>query len=155
MRPVVEILKVILLIFLGAARSLSAIICINVLHAQGLIRMNRSQQNQYSDFRHVGSFPQSSGARFQGVRPAAFRPSSILASVRPARGTSRFNFLRPIKIEHLREYLVGYDYEAASELFHGFLEGFSLHYNGPRIETECRNLKSVRDNEYVALRLVL
>ena len=61
----------------------------------------------------------------------------------------------PIKVERLREYLVGYDVETANELLDGFSEGFSLHYFGPWIETDCINLKSVRDNKYEALRLVL
>ena len=43
----------------------------------------------------------------------------------------------------------------ASELLVGFSVGFSLHYFGPRIETDCINLKFVRDNSYEALRLVL
>ena len=50
---------------------------------------------------------------------------------------------------------MGYEDETASELLDGFSEGFSLHYFGPRIETDCINLKSVRDNKYEALRLVL
>ena len=36
--PAVEISNVIHLIFLGAARNLSVFMCINVLHAQGLVR---------------------------------------------------------------------------------------------------------------------
>ena len=42
-----------------------------------------------------------------------------------------------------------------SELLVRFSEVFFLHYFGPRIETDCINLKSVRDNSYEALRLVL
>ena len=61
----------------------------------------------------------------------------------------------PIKVDRLRDYLVGYDSAEANELLVGFSEGFSLHYFGPRIETDCINLKSVRDNSYEALRLVL
>ena len=57
--------------------------------------MSRPQQNVYSDFRQVGPSPQSSGARFPGVRPPAFRPPSNLTSVRPARGALRLNNLRP------------------------------------------------------------
>ena len=57
--------------------------------------MSRPQQNVYSDFRQVGPSPQSSGARFPGVRPPALRPPSNLTSVRPARGALRLNNLRP------------------------------------------------------------
>ena len=46
---------------------------------------------------------------------------------------------------------MGYDDETASELLDRFSEGFSLHYFGPRIETDCINLKSVRDNKYEVL----
>lgn len=62
----------------------------------------------------------------------------------------------PIKVDRLRAYLADYtDQVAASELLQGFSTGFHLHYDGPRIETECKNLLSVRSNEYEALCLVL
>ena len=50
---------------------------------------------------------------------------------------------------------MGYDDETASELLDRFPESSSLHYFDPRIGTDCINLKSVRDNTYEALRLVL
>lgn len=62
----------------------------------------------------------------------------------------------PIQVDRLRAYLADYtDQVAASELLQDFSDGFYLHYDGPRIETECKNLLSVRSNEYEALRLVL
>lgn len=38
---------------------------------------------------------------------------------------------------------------AANTLLKGFTEGFSLHFNGPRIPCEARNLKSARENIFI------
>lgn len=62
----------------------------------------------------------------------------------------------PINVDSLRCLLADYnDREAAGELLDGFSDVFLLHFDGPRIETGCKNLVSVRENEYEALRLVL
>jgi len=50
----------------------------------------------------------------------------------------------PIKVDILAHYLKQYpDQKVALELLEGFTEGFSLKYQGPRIPTEAKNLKSV------------
>ena len=56
----------------------------------------------------------------------------------------------PIKVEKLKQYLKYYDKkEIAVELAQGFEFGFSLHYTGSRLPTECHNLPSVRANAEV------
>lgn len=52
----------------------------------------------------------------------------------------------PVNIEALRGSLQDYDQEKAAFLLHGFSYGFSLHYSGPRISRESKNLKSALDN---------
>ena len=61
----------------------------------------------------------------------------------------------PIKVERLREYLASYDTVAANELLVGFSEGFLCITMALALKQIDINLKSVRDNEYESLRLVL
>jgi len=53
----------------------------------------------------------------------------------------------PINCIVLASYLRNYEHKLlASELINGFVNGFYLHYSGPRIRTEARNHVSVRDS---------
>lgn len=50
----------------------------------------------------------------------------------------------PIHLEHLKEDLIKYpNRQAAEELANGFEFGFPLHYTGPRLPQEAKNLKTV------------
>ncbi|KAJ8307566.1 hypothetical protein KUTeg_015650 [Tegillarca granosa] len=40
-------------------------------------------------------------------------------------------------------------------LYYGFLNGFKLNYDGPRVSTDCQNLKSVRCLENEALQIIM
>ena len=159
--PAVEISNVIHLILLGAARNLSVFICINVLHAQGLIRPSNVCLGLSKTYILIlGKLDLSSSLLELDSLELDHRRSDrrpIWPKLDLPEGHLDLTTCghSPIKVERLREYLVGYDDETASELLDGFSEGFSLHYFGPRIETDCINLKSVRDNKYEALRLVL
>lgn len=56
----------------------------------------------------------------------------------------------------LTDLLLNYpDQACAAKLIEGFSSGFLLRFDGPRIETDCKNLSSVIGNEYEALSLVL
>ena len=64
--------------------------------------------------------------------------------------------ITPIKVERLASLL--YEYPnglVKTELIDGFTNGFSLHYFGPRLKTDCSNLISVKQNEEKALKLVM
>ncbi|KAJ8297896.1 hypothetical protein KUTeg_024427 [Tegillarca granosa] len=43
----------------------------------------------------------------------------------------------------------------ADLLYYGFLNGFKLNYDGPRVSTDCQNLKSVRCLENEALQIIM
>ena len=157
----IEISNVIHLIFLGAARNPIVFMCINVLHAQGLIRLSYVCLGLSETYILIlGKLDLSPSLleldsleldhRRQPLRPVW--PQLDLPEGHLDLTTCGHS---PIKVERLREYLVGYVDEIASELLGRFSEGLSLHYFGPRIETDCINLQSVRDNKYEALRLVL
>ena len=49
----------------------------------------------------------------------------------------------PINISNLEKELKGYNPQEADILLQGFSSGFSLHYKGPRLAYESKNLKSV------------
>lgn len=61
----------------------------------------------------------------------------------------------PVKVSKLREFLVDYPLSlVALELIQGFSFGFKLCYEGPRVATDCKNLKSMSGLEYEAVQLV-
>ena len=160
--PAVEISNVIHLIFLGAARNLGVFMCINVLHAQRLIRPSDVCLGLSKMYILILGKLDLSPSLLEELdsleldhRRSDLRPIWPQLDLPEGHLDLTTCGHSPIKVERLRKYLVGYDDETASELLDGFSEGFSLHYFGPRIETDCINLKSVRDNKYEALRLVL
>jgi hypothetical protein len=54
----------------------------------------------------------------------------------------------PVKIEMLSEFLKPYpNRKVAQILLHGFLNGFKVNYDGPRVSNDCNNLISARDHE--------
>lgn len=56
----------------------------------------------------------------------------------------------PINVDHLATELQSYpDKSIANELISGFRDGFKLHYCGPRIPMEAKNLKSARENPHI------
>lgn len=53
----------------------------------------------------------------------------------------------PINLSFLSKELKNYpNKDVAQEIFHGFRDGFSLQYSGPRVPVDALNLKSARDN---------
>ena len=50
--------------------------------------------------------------------------------------------ISPINIDQLKTELSFYDHPDSVTLLNGFLNGFPLHYEGPRIHSESKNLKS-------------
>ena len=64
--------------------------------------------------------------------------------------------ITPNKVERLASLLYEYPNDLVkTELIDGFTNGFSLHYFGPRLKTDCSNLISVKHNEKEALKLVM
>lgn len=55
----------------------------------------------------------------------------------------------PVNLKKLEEELAYYNHEDAEILFSGFKSGFSLNYTGPRLATQCKNLKSAIQNPIV------
>ena len=54
----------------------------------------------------------------------------------------------PVKVERLSEFLNFYpNRKNAQILLHGFLNGFKVNYDGPRVSNDCNNLISARDHE--------
>lgn len=61
----------------------------------------------------------------------------------------------PINSEKLKQELLDYpNHQITQELVDGFSEGFPLHYQGIREDTDCLNLGSVRQNVNMALKKV-
>ena len=55
--------------------------------------------------------------------------------------------ITPINVYALNRYLVHYPNKiVANKLIQGFSQGFKLHYHGPRLPTQCNNLKSADDH---------
>ena len=62
----------------------------------------------------------------------------------------------PVKLPVLLEMLKDYpDANIGKLLYEGFSFGFSLHYEGPRVATDCENLKSINGKEQIALDIAL
>ena len=59
----------------------------------------------------------------------------------------------PINLHRLSS--VDSDREAADILYNGFRYGFRIHYAGPRVPYESRNLKSVLNNPAIAWKKVM
>ena len=137
--PAVEISNVTHLIFLGAARNLSVFMFINVLHAQGLIRPSDVCPGLSKTYILILGKLDLSPSLLELDSLELDHRRSDLRPIWPQLGLPEGHLdlttcgHSPIKVERLREYLVGYDDETASELLDGFSEGFSLHYFGPRI----------------------
>lgn len=51
----------------------------------------------------------------------------------------------PINLDNLQDELVYYDHPDKESILHGFTTGFPLHYTGPRVHVEYKNLKSARE----------
>jgi hypothetical protein len=63
--------------------------------------------------------------------------------------------LSPIRVCKLNQLLANYPLcLVALELLKGFTSGFKLCYDGPRVATECQNLKSMAGLFYEATQLV-
>ena len=61
----------------------------------------------------------------------------------------------PVKVENLEIYLHDYPLlENASYLLSGFKFGFSLHYSGPRLPTDFKNLKSAIERPDILLQKI-
>ena len=61
----------------------------------------------------------------------------------------------PVKVENLEIYLHDYPLlEHASYLLSGFKFGFSLHYSGPRLPTDSKNLKSAIERPDILLQKI-
>lgn len=61
---------------------------------------------------------------------------------------SRFTLARtPVRLDMLKHYLEKYhDKKSAAEISHGFEFGFPLHYTGPHLPRDSKNLRSVDDH---------
>ncbi|XP_060562711.1 uncharacterized protein LOC132722259 isoform X1 [Ruditapes philippinarum] len=55
----------------------------------------------------------------------------------------------PINLSALRRLVTGYKHKDAKVLLNGFLYGFNMHYSGPRLGRECKNLRSALSNPNV------
>ena len=55
----------------------------------------------------------------------------------------------PVKVERLSQFLKLYpNRKNAQILLHGFLNGFRVNYDDPRVSNDCNNLISAKDHEY-------
>lgn len=52
----------------------------------------------------------------------------------------------PINVQMLSKYLYGYNQQEANFLLEGFTKGFRIHYEGPRVSLDSKNLKSLNQN---------
>lgn len=52
----------------------------------------------------------------------------------------------PINVQMLSQYLKGYNQQEANFLLEGFTKGFRIHYEGPRVSLDSKNLKSLNQN---------
>lgn len=74
--------------------------------------------------------------------PSAQSPDHVSAAPNPWRLSTT-----PLHVYALKRYIVHYPNRVvANILIQGFSQGFKLHYHGPRLSTQCNNLKSADDH---------